>query len=197
MILQKLTVREQKIFYVVIVLLVVVGSYHGAWIPARAKFSAVDEEIFALQMRIRKARTYLQQRNEIMDEAKKYQNLEQMDAGKDEEEIARLLSLIERTARKTDVALSDVKPQQVKTDKISKRFIVELNAESGLQQLVDFIYQLQHSEQMLKIERVDSSPKEEQSAILMSSLPASIFEKSRMSFMSSSRCLPLSRMKLT
>lgn len=168
MILNKLTVRERKILNVVIVLVLVLMGYYGVWLPTMEKFSSLDDEIFSLQMKIRKAKIFLRQRDDILEQAKNFQNLEHMDAGSDEEEIARLLSLIEQTARKTGVSLSDVKPQQVQSDKWSKRFVVELNAESGLGELIDFIHAMQMSPQMLKLERVDVVPKGEQSRVMRS-----------------------------
>jgi len=130
----------------------------------------MDDRIFAYEMKLRKAHVYLRQREDVMEESKKYQNLEQMDAGSDEEEIARLLEFIEQTARKSSVILSDVKPQEVKGDRMTKRYVVELNTESRLKELLTFIYTLQRSSQLLKIGRVQITPKEEGSLELRSFL---------------------------
>jgi Tfp pilus assembly protein PilO len=169
MLLNKLSNREKKILYVVILLLGVLVGYHGAFVPLSQKFTSIDEEIFALQMKIRKGKIYLRQRDEIHEEAKKYPNLEQMDAGSDEEEIAKLLNFIEQTARAAGVSISDVKPQAVQSDKIVKRYSVELNAESTLDQLVSFSFQLEHSPQLLKIEQVNTSPKDEKASGILRS----------------------------
>lgn len=166
MILNKLTPREKKIFYVVIGLLGLVLGYHGAWRPMLEKFSLLDEEIFAFQMKLRKAKIYLRQEDEIREEAKKYPNLEKIEAGTDEEETARLLNLIEQTARNSSVSLSDVKPQEVKSDRITRHYAVELNAESSLDALLAFVYALEHSPEFLKIEQVNTAPKEDQAAVL-------------------------------
>lgn len=167
---KKLTPREQKILIVTVLLALVAVGYYGVWRPGLEKFLSLDEQIFAMQMKLRKAKIFLRQKDEILAEAKKYPNLAQMDAGKDEEEIARLLNLIEQTARRSGVSLSDVKPQQVQSDKVSKRFAVELHAESPLEQLVIFLHELQVSAELLKIEQVQTSPKEEQSQVLRSYL---------------------------
>lgn len=166
--LNKMSPREQKILYVVIGLLIVLMGYHAVWTPAQEKFETLNNEIFAMQMKIRKAKTFLRQKDDILEESQKYPNLEKMDAGTDEEEIAQLLNFIEQGARDTGVRLSDVKPQQVQSDKWSKRYVVELNAESGVSELIEFVYLMQHSEQLLKIDRIDTAPKEEQSGELRS-----------------------------
>ena len=167
--LEKLTLREKKIFAWVVALLVLVIGYHGVWRPMMAKLGTLDEEIFSLQLKIRKAKIFLRQKDEVLEESKKYPNLSRMNAGSDEEEIARLLNFIEQTARKFGVSLSDVKPQAVQSDKMSKRYIVELNAESGLKELSQFVYELEHSSDILKIEQVNTGPKDEKSALLLRS----------------------------
>ena len=167
--LEKLTPREKTILAWVVALFVLVAGYHGVWRPMMAKLSDLDDEIFALQLKIRKAKTLLRQKDEVMEESKKYPNLSRMDAGSDEEEIARLLNFIEQTARKLGVSLSDVKPQAVQSDKMSKRYLVELNAESGLKELASFIYELEHSPEILKIEQVNTGPKDEKNALLLRS----------------------------
>lgn len=171
--LPDLNPREKKIAYVVVALLGLVIVYHGIFRPMTQKFSALDDEIFAMQMRLRKAKTLIRQKNDVLEASKKYVNLEKMDAGTDEEEIARLLNFIEQTARKNNASLSDVKPQPVKSDKVTKVYTVELNAEGELNSLMELVYELEHSEQLLKIEKVDMSPKEEKSAILRASLVVS------------------------
>lgn len=169
-ILDRMSPREKKILYVVIGMLVLLVIYHGALIPVEKKFSELNNEIFSMQLKIRKAKTFLRQKDDIYEQADKFSNLEQMDAGTDEEEIARLLNFIEKTARKNGVGLSDVKPQQVQADKWSKRFVVELNSESGVPELIRFVYEIQNSEQMLKVEKVDMAPTQEQSKIMRSFL---------------------------
>lgn len=171
--LPPLSAREKKILYAVIALAAVLIGYHGIWVPMTSKFSELDDEIFSMQMRLRKAKTLLRQQDDVIAMSKRYANLEKMDAGTDEEEIARLLNYIEQTARKDGVSLSDVKPQAVKSDKVTKVYAVDLNAEGELSAIIEFVYELEHSEQLLKIEKVDMSSKEEKSAILRASLRVS------------------------
>ena len=166
----KLNPREKRIAAAVIFLLAVLMGYHGVFRPLAAKMTELDDRIFSMELKLRKAKTLLRQKDDILEAAKKFPNLAQMDAGTDEEEIARVLNLIEQTASREQVSLADVKPQAVQSDNMSKRFAVELNAESNLQSLIRFIYNLEHSEKILKVEQVNSSPKEEGSSTLRSFL---------------------------
>lgn len=170
MTLSKLSERERKILYVVVALLIVLFGYHGVWNPMREKLASMDDEIFAMQMKLRKAKIFIRQKPDVEEASKKFSNLEQMDAGTDEEEIARLLNLIEQTARKNGVSLSDVKPEPVKSDKITKRYTIELNAEANLESLMPFIYEIERSPQTLKIERTHINPKEDKSVIMRANI---------------------------
>ncbi len=168
--LTKLSSREKKILYAALTVILLAGAYHGILRPLNEKIAVLDDEIFSTEMKLRKAKVYLRQKDQILEESKKYPNLAQLDAGTDEEETARILSLIEVSARKYGVSLSDVKPNPIKTDKWTKRFEVELNGECTLEQLTLFVFELEHSAQMLKVEQVSSAPKEEKSPVLRSQM---------------------------
>lgn len=169
-VLAKLSSREKNILYIAVTVMLIAGGFHGILRPLNEKITVLDNEIFSMEMKLKKAKVYLLQKDLILEEAKKYPNLAQLDAGTDEEETARILSLIEQSARKYGVSLSDVKPSPIKTDKWSKRFEVELNGECSLEQLTQFVFELEHSAQMLKVEQISSTPKEEKSPVLRSQM---------------------------
>lgn len=168
--LTKLSPREKKILYIALSVILIAVSYHGILRPLQEKVVLLDDEIFSAEMKLRKAKIYIRQKDLILEEAKKYSNLAQLDAGTDEEETARILSMIEQSARKHGVSLSDVKPNPIKSDKWTKRFEVELNGECSLEQLTQFVFDLEHSAQMLKVEQVSTTPKEEKSPVLRSQM---------------------------
>lgn len=168
--LTKLSPREKKILYAALTVIMIAAGYHGILNPLKEKIALLDDEIFSAEMKLRKAKIYLRQKDLIIEESKKYPNLAQLDAGTDEEETARILSMIEQSARRYGVSLSDVKPNPIKSDKWMKRFEVELNGECSLEQLTQFIFDLEHSAEMLKVEQVSTTPKEEKSPVLRSQM---------------------------
>lgn len=168
--LTRMTPREKKIFYVAVFFIFVMFAWHGLIVPSAGKFEELSDETFLMELKVRKAKTLIRQKDDILEEAKKFPNLERLAAGTDEEETARLLNLIEQTARNAGMSLSDVKPETVKTDKWTKRFEVNLQTESNLEQLIGFIYELEHSEQLLKIEKVETSLKDDKTSALRSQL---------------------------
>ncbi len=166
----KLKPSERILFVIVLVLLALGFAYYGGWKPIQAKFASLDDEIFSMQLRLRKAKILVHQRDQILEESKKYPNLQGMDARKDDEENASLLGFIEEEARKASITLSDVKPQSMSEDRLTKRYTVELVVEAEMKALIAFVYHLQFSPQMLKVQRAEMAPKEEGSAILRGNL---------------------------
>lgn len=166
--LTKLNPREKKISGIALSVIVIAMAYHGILTPLTQKITQLDDEIFAIEMKLKKAKIFIRQKEEILEEAKKYPNLSQLDAGSDEEETAKILSMIEQTARKYGISLSDVKPNPIKSDNWMKRFEVELVGECSIEQLTQFIFDLEHSPEMLKVEALSSAPKEENSPVLRS-----------------------------
>lgn len=67
------------------------------------------------------------------------------------EEQATMLSEIEKTARSNDVLLVDIKPQEGKIHEFYKQYTVDADAESEMKQLVQFLYQLETSPQMMRV----------------------------------------------
>ncbi len=101
----------------------------------------------------------------IASEHKKYtQHIKQVTS--DGEEKSRLLAEIEKTARKASVLLKDVKLDLMEGDGPYKKYTVEIETESKIAYLVDFIYLLEKSPQLLRVGSFYLTPIKDKSQIL-------------------------------
>ena len=75
-------------------------------------------------------------------------------SGTDEEEIGKMLSEIEQTARNNKVVLVDMKPQESKSYDSYKEYRVSLDAETEMANWAQFVYQLEGSDQLLRVTAV-------------------------------------------
>ena len=75
-------------------------------------------------------------------------------SGSDEEEVAKILGEIESLARQSTVYLEDMKPLKPKEIDFYKEYAVEIEAEARMQSLVSFLYQLNMSSQLLRVEKL-------------------------------------------
>lgn len=87
-------------------------------------------------------------------------------AGTDEEENAALLSEMERLARSHQVVLVDMKPRETIPREFHKEYVAELDAEAEMANLVNFIYQLEQSVQLVRVSNVTLSAKEAKSTFV-------------------------------
>lgn len=116
--------------------------------PITHRFEVLHQEIQAQERQLRKNRGYLSARERIMEEHKRYQDY-LIRAGSDEEETSRLLSEIEGLARKSDLSLTNLKPQLVTTFDFGKKYSVEIEVKGEMAQLIKFLYGLHQSKYLL------------------------------------------------
>jgi len=78
----------------------------------------------------------------------------------------KLLSEIEKIARNASLLLKNIKPGVTKKIGLYKKYTIEIEVESEINYLVDFIYQLEKTSRLLRIEDFRLQPKEKKSTIL-------------------------------
>ncbi|HNW40109.1 MAG TPA: GspMb/PilO family protein, partial [Candidatus Omnitrophota bacterium] len=77
---------------------------------------------------------------------------------------------IESLASKSSVYLVDMKPSGTKESGSSKRIMINLNCEAQMEQLVDFMYNLENSNILLSIEKYQLTPKTKESSVAKCSI---------------------------
>jgi len=161
----KLSRREKYIFYVSAVL--VLGLFCDRVIlrPMVKKLKLLNTQIALEEKKIYRSRQLLSQQDQLSEEhIKLTQAIKQSQS--DEEEKSSLLSEIEKMARNSSVLLKDIKPLATETKDIYKKFPVEIEAESKIEHLVDFIHQLERSPRLLRVKDFYLTPKKQHSTVL-------------------------------
>lgn len=90
--------------------------------------------------------------------------------GSDEQEISRLQDEVSDLARQTQVKVNKTKPRPLETKPDFKRCLIELDCEGTILQLSDFIYRMQLSPQVLRVEQLRLSLESQKESILRASL---------------------------
>lgn len=107
----------------------------------------------------------IKQKNIIISQYQKYTEY-LVKGGSDEEEIAKVLSELEGLARETYVGLIDVRPQLPTRTEFYRIFYIEVEIESEMDSLVNFLYQLNNSPQLLRTKKVRFSLKDKDSPFI-------------------------------
>jgi Tfp pilus assembly protein PilO len=88
-------------------------------------------------------------------------------------EMARFLSEIEKLATNSGVNILSLRPQEIEERKSYRRFLVELKCEGNNQQILQFVFLLESSPLLLKIERFQLSSSTSTPGLLTSDLTVS------------------------
>lgn len=132
--------------------------------PIFYKVRSLNEEIGKKEADIKNNLRVLAHKDQIMaDRAKFASFLTGFKSG--DEEMTSILKEIEILADKASVYLVDLKPGGLREAGLIKKFVVNLNCEGQVEQLVDFMYNIEKSDTLLKIEEYQITPKAKDSSV--------------------------------
>ncbi len=152
MIFPKLSQREKRLFYLTISLIAILFIYRFIIKAVVVNWKDLNEKISVSSLKLEKSRKILNLKNRIQRDYEKYASSVKM-AGSEEEEMAKFLTEIESLARFSSVHISGIKPLPIKKVDFYKKYVVELEAEGDIKQVSKFIYDIQNSPQLLKIDK--------------------------------------------
>lgn len=163
-IIARFSKKEKRIFYIVCCLIIIFLAERLILHPVFSKLKSIDEEIYKNEQDIRKSLKILSQKEDILSEKNKYAHLIEGAAFEDEETVS-ILKEIEGIANKSSVYLVDLKPAGLKKTDNMNKYIVNLNLEAQMEQLVSFMYEIEASSKWLSIEKYEIVPKSKDSSI--------------------------------
>ncbi|MCF7875340.1 MAG: type 4a pilus biogenesis protein PilO [Candidatus Omnitrophica bacterium] len=165
MFLLKLKKRERYILYFAII---VIGFFIFDRIvirPVLAELKNLNKKITVKEKQLKKSLRLVSQKEKINSLYSEYVDQIKQELS-DEEEVAKLLSYIEEVAKETNVSLVRLKPSQTKKEDFYKKFIMKIEAEASISRLIDFIYKLEKSSQLIRVDDFRLTPRKQGSSIL-------------------------------
>lgn len=134
--------------------------------PIFSKIKSLNEEIKIKESAIKKDLRILALKDRILEESAKYASLlNNPEFNSEEERATFLLKEIEGLANKNSVYLVDMKPMGLKDIGSVKKYLITLNSEAQMEQLINFIFNIESSNKLLRVERYQISPKSKESTI--------------------------------
>lgn len=161
----KLNKREKQIFYVSIALISLFIMERIIFKPLADKLNDLNQEIQFKETKLIKGLRAEAQRDEILKEYKSYEGYFKV-KGSDEEIVSEFLREIERLARESAVSVSDIKPQSNRKHGLYNEYAIEVRIEASLKDIAAFLYRLNNSVLLLRVEKFNLTPKDESSDIL-------------------------------
>ena len=137
--------------------------------PVNARINGLNAEIKASEARLSRYLRSMNRKDDVLKEYQKYAKYVKK-GGSDEEETAKILGEIETLARKSNLTLADMKPRVPHTIGFYKEYTVEIEVEGGMDSIMNFLYHLNSSTQLLRVERVRLYPKKKGLSVIKGSI---------------------------
>ncbi|MFH1228011.1 MAG: hypothetical protein V1701_08950 [Planctomycetota bacterium] len=173
--LSRMSGRERTLFYVT---LTAVGFFlimHFVISPMRNKLSNLNSQIEQFKQEINNDKIILSREKAINDKHEKYRDYLR-EPKSDADTLGDLVKTVTELANNWGLVIVSNKPaieekenKDAKTKK-NKYYLLTLETEGKMSQLVNFLYELNTKKQMIYIEKVELSPKVKKSDILRASI---------------------------
>lgn len=168
----KLTKKEKKIFYVAsaVVLLMVFDKLVVT--PVFLKMRLLNQQIVEKETEIKKNMRLLAQKDHILALKNKYKGFL---TDEDDTDVIKqsLIKDVESLANKTSIYLIDIKPTGIRDEGGVKKYNAGLNFEAEMEEVTDFIHNIESSKSFLTIKSYQITPKMKNSSIAKCSMTIS------------------------
>lgn len=170
--LAHLSKREKIIFYCAVCFILVMLLDRLIISPVYSRIHTLNKEIKGRESDIKRGLHILTQKDKILSESAKFDPFFET-AKTEEEEMTSVLKEIESLANKASVYLIDMKPGTIKTMGELKKYQVNLSCEAQMEQIINFMYDIEYSNKLLMIEKYQMSPKSKESSVVVCNLSIS------------------------
>lgn len=145
--------RERNIAIIIAGLLFSFAVYSFIFSPLLEKLSTLNREIESKELKLVKNQKILSREKVVDGDYKKYEQYLKQKAS-NEQEMASVLSEIEAISHQVNIQINDLRPQRVKKKDFYNSFIIEIDSEASLKDIIKFIYTLQSPQHLLRAEKV-------------------------------------------
>ena len=168
----RLSKRERLVLYAASFFIALVLLDRLVMGPILFKIKSLNQEIQSQKSFIKRNLHILAQKERIRKEVNIYASYVTA-AQSQEEETVFLLKEIEEIANESSVYVIDIKSAGFEKEGILKKYLVKINCEAQMEQLIHFFYDVESSNKLLQIEKYDMRPKTEGSSVLRCALSIS------------------------
>ena len=162
--------REKLLAVATISVALIAVIYNFIIEPVIGRWNTIDKKITDKEIILEKYSRILRDKNTIEKLRAKYAKYFETNKLTPEEESAAALSVIEKIARQTNVKITNIKPLSSKSYGSYNKFTFRIATEAKLDELTKFIYDLQSSDQLLKVDRMVLQAKESEASVIKAML---------------------------
>jgi len=138
--------------------------------PISDKFRRVNSEIALNEKKFSLDLRNINNKDIIEKEYRRYKDYVKRSSGSDEEDVANILAEIEGLARTASVRLVDIKPLAPKQADLYREYAINVEVEGDMEQVMTFIYNLNNSSQLLRVEKLRLGLKDKETSLVKASV---------------------------
>ncbi|MBU2540441.1 MAG: type 4a pilus biogenesis protein PilO [Candidatus Omnitrophica bacterium] len=169
--ISQLSKREKNIFYFTILIIAFSLIFKFILLPLFNLNQRLTQEVKAKEIELVRARR-LSKGGSVQSQYDAFIAAIKMGESQDLE-MARLLSEIESIAKEAGVNILNLRPHEIEDKRFYKRFLIELKSEGTSQQILRFIFSLESSQLLLRIEKFNLSSRISKGNLLNATLTVS------------------------
>ena len=162
--LSNMSKKDKYIFYSAVIIVSLAVLDRAVVNPIFSKIDSLNKQIIEMEANVKRNARILSQKDRILQESAKYKSF-MVSPGTDEEENTSLLREIGEIAGKSEVYLEDMRPSGIMDMGAYKKFTVTLSCEGQMEQIANFILNVENSTNLLTVEKYQISPKAKGSSI--------------------------------
>jgi len=160
--IKNISVREKMLAGATIGVIIAALLYNMVTEPFARLWKDLDNDIRESEILLAKHSRILRDRENIRSLNKEYSKFFEESILTPEKESALALGSIEKLARGANVHITNIKPMGMRKYDSHSKFTFKITSESRIGELAKFIFELQSSSQLLKVERMVLRAKERQ-----------------------------------
>lgn len=171
--ISKLSRKEKAFLYATGFIVLIMLSDRLLISPIFFKLKSLNEQIKEKEASIMNDIKILSQKDRIKAASESYGSFSAERPLSEDEEINAFLKEIEGITSKTSVYLVDIKPGNSKRSGNYRKYLINLNCEAQMEQIMNFMHSVEDSTALLSVEKYQISPKSKDSSLLRCSIAIS------------------------
>ncbi|MFC1632047.1 hypothetical protein ACFL1I_01745 [Candidatus Omnitrophota bacterium] len=148
-----LSQRERRLIQLTLAVISLTVVYSFIVRPLAANWQELNRQILEQEIELKSNIRYISQKEQVRDIYRQLAGVIQK-GGVDEEEVTALLRFVEKTAKDSTLHISNIRPKPIKDLVFCKKYILEMNCQATMEGYIKFIYTLQQSEQLIRVENL-------------------------------------------
>ncbi len=163
--LTKMSKQEKMIAYFAFAAILLALLDRFIFSTILTKIRLIDDQIKLQELSLKKNSKIIAQKELIKKEDEQYA-IYSVESKTQEEEISGVLKEIEMLASQSAINLVEIKPTDLKTEKILKRYSISLTCEATMEQLTNFMFLIDSSKVLFTIDNYSLVSKDREKGIV-------------------------------